>query len=172
MDAALDQLPDDPVLLKAMIVEERVARTQMAASVRAYEALVQALKVRIARLRRQKFGASSEKIEREIEQFELALEALEVKRAADDPSPDPQPRPPAPTPRATPRMRAHATMQMGRTLRPPGRRPAGAASRGSQGMRHANASCSTPARPAPNAAASCGCWGRTSRRSWSSLPPG
>jgi len=90
MDKRLDELPDDPVLLKAMIAEERAARLQMAASVRAYEALVQALKVRIARLRRQKFGASSEKIERQIEQLELALEALEVKRAAEDPRPDPE----------------------------------------------------------------------------------
>lgn len=46
--------------------------------------MVEALKLRIARLRRQKFGRSSEKIEREIEQLELALEALEVKQAADD----------------------------------------------------------------------------------------
>jgi len=88
MDVALDQLPDDPVLLKAMIVEERARRVQMAATVKAYEVLVQALKVRIARLRRQKFGRSSEKIEREIEQLELALEALEVKIAADDTSPE------------------------------------------------------------------------------------
>lgn len=92
MDTVPDQLPDDPVLLKAMIVEERSARVRMAASVKAYEALVQALKVRIARLRRQKFGVSSEKIGREIdgeiEQLELALETLEEKRAADDPGPD------------------------------------------------------------------------------------
>lgn len=91
MDTALDQLPDDPVLLKAMIAEERAARVRMAASVKAYEVLVQALKVRIARLRKQKFGASSEKIARdvdgEIEQLELALEALEEKRAADHPQP-------------------------------------------------------------------------------------
>ena len=45
---------------------------------RAYEALVQALRIRIARLKRQKFGPSSEKIEREIEQLQLALEDLEV----------------------------------------------------------------------------------------------
>jgi transposase len=88
MDAALDQLPDDPVLLKAIIAEQMALRVQMEASVKAYEALVQALKVRIARLRRQKFGPSSEKIEREIEQLELALEALEVKMAGDDTRPD------------------------------------------------------------------------------------
>lgn len=88
MDAALNQLPDDPAALKAIIAEERALRAQMSASVRAYEALVEALKLRIARLRRQKFGRSSEKIEREIAQLELALEALEVKIAADDTRPE------------------------------------------------------------------------------------
>ncbi len=108
MDVALDQLPDDPVLLKAMIAEERARRVEMAASVKAYEALVQALKVRIARLRKQKFGRSSEKIEREIEQLDLALEALEVKIAADDASPqldDDCANDPAPTTRPAPRRR-------------------------------------------------------------------
>ena len=54
----------------------------MAASVRAYQALVEALRIRIARLKRQRFGSSSEKIEREIEQLELALEDLKVEIAS------------------------------------------------------------------------------------------
>ena len=87
MDAALDQLPDDVAALKAIILAERAEAAQLATSVKAYEALVQAMKVRIAKLRRQKFGRSSEKIGREIEQLELALEALEVKVAADDTGP-------------------------------------------------------------------------------------
>ena len=87
MDAALDQLPDDVAALKAMILSERAEAAQLQASVKAYEGLVQALKIRIAKLRRQKFGRSSEKIGREIEQLELALEALEVKVAADDTGP-------------------------------------------------------------------------------------
>lgn len=84
MDAALDQLPDDVAALKALILSERAEAAQLQASVKAYEGLVQALKVRIAKLQRQKFGRSSEKITREIEQLELALEALEVKVTADD----------------------------------------------------------------------------------------
>lgn len=88
MDAALDQLPDDPAALKAIVAEERALRAQISASVRAYEALVEALKLRIVRLKRQKFGRSSEKIEREITQLELALEALEVKIAAEDTRPE------------------------------------------------------------------------------------
>lgn len=84
---SLEALPDDPAALKAMIVAERAAANRMAASMRAYEALIQALKIHIARLKKQKFGPSSEKIAREIEQLQLALEDLEVARPApDDPT--------------------------------------------------------------------------------------
>ena len=63
MDFALDQLPDDVDALKAIILSQRAEATRLEASVKAYEALVQSLKVRIAKLNRQKFGPSSEKIE-------------------------------------------------------------------------------------------------------------
>jgi transposase len=61
---ALDALPDDPQALKAIILAQHEQRVRMEASVRAYEALVQALKIRIARLQKQRFGASSEKSKR------------------------------------------------------------------------------------------------------------
>src|SRR5665213_2162000 len=73
-----DRLPEEPAALKAIIVAQREEMARMTAAARAYEVLVQALKIRIARLQRQKFGPSSEKIEREIEQLQLALEDLEV----------------------------------------------------------------------------------------------
>jgi hypothetical protein len=38
------------------------------------------LKLSIAKLRRMQFGRSSEKLDRQIEQLELPLEALQVKR--------------------------------------------------------------------------------------------
>ena len=60
----------------------------MAAANRAYEALVQALRITIARLKKQRFGPSSEKIERELAQLELALESLETTHAAADPTPE------------------------------------------------------------------------------------
>jgi hypothetical protein len=44
------RLPDDPAALKAIILAQREER--LTASARAYEALVQALKIRIARLQR------------------------------------------------------------------------------------------------------------------------
>nr|WP_234892113.1 transposase [Sinorhizobium meliloti] len=48
----------------------------MSATLRAHDQLIQDLRLRIARLRKQAFGKSSEKIEREIQQLELALEDL------------------------------------------------------------------------------------------------
>lgn len=75
-DAA--SLPNDPAVLKAMIAALQAENQKMSASLRAHDLLVQALRTRIAKLQKQKFGPSSEKIEREIEQLELALEDLQV----------------------------------------------------------------------------------------------
>jgi transposase len=82
-----DSLPDDPGALKAIILAQQGEIARLTATGKAFDALVQALKIRIAKLRKQKFGPSSEKIEREIEQLQLALEDLEVAAAAADPSP-------------------------------------------------------------------------------------
>ena len=82
MSQALADMPDDPAALKGIIAG-------LQATLRAHDLLVQALRVRIAKLKKQKFGASSEKIEREIEQLELALEDLMVAKAeADDTPPE------------------------------------------------------------------------------------
>ncbi len=78
--ASLD-LPDDPAVLKAMIAALRAENAQITATLRAHDQLIQTLRLRIARLKKQKFGSSSEKIEREIEQLELALEGLQVAAA-------------------------------------------------------------------------------------------
>lgn len=86
-----DALPSDPSELRAMIaaLEAENARMtveveRMTATLRAQELLVQALQARIAKLQRQRFGPSSEKIEREIAQLELALEDLQVALAEGD----------------------------------------------------------------------------------------
>ena len=108
MDPAPEALPDDPAALKAIIAAQRAEAQRLAASVRAYEALVQALRIRIARLKRQKFGPSSEKIGREVEQLQLALEDLEVAMAAAHEAPEPitpAASSGAPTERAAPRRR-------------------------------------------------------------------
>ena len=74
MSEDADILTDDPTLLKAMIVALQTENARMSATLQAHEQLVQALRLRIARLQKQAFGKSSEKIEREIAQLELALE--------------------------------------------------------------------------------------------------
>ncbi len=71
-------LPDDPIVLKTMIADLQAENAKISATLRAHDQLVQALRLRIAKLQKQAFGASSEKIEREIEQLELALEDLLV----------------------------------------------------------------------------------------------
>ena len=87
MSDAAAELSNDPAILKAMIAALQAENQKMTASLRAHDLLVQALRVRIAKLQRQKFGASSEKIEREIEQLELALEDLQVALAEADSTP-------------------------------------------------------------------------------------
>ncbi|MCC6919347.1 MAG: IS66 family transposase [Alphaproteobacteria bacterium] len=88
MRSEVDTLPEDTAALKAMVLGLQAEVAGMVAANRAYEALVQALKITIAKLKKQRFGASSEKIEREIEQLELALESLETARAAADTTPE------------------------------------------------------------------------------------
>lgn len=81
MSNMADHLPDDPALLKALIAALQAENAQMSATLRAHDHLIQSLRARIAKLRKQIFGQSSEKIEREIAQLELALEDLMVAAA-------------------------------------------------------------------------------------------
>lgn len=87
-------LPDDPAVLKAMItalqaVNARIGseNAKMVVTLRVHDQLVQALRLRIAKLQKLAFGKSSEKIEREIEQLELALEDLLLAVAEGDEAP-------------------------------------------------------------------------------------
>ena len=79
-----DVLPPDPVALRAEIAALQAENARLAAVLRAHDLLIEALQARIAKLQRQRFGPSSEKIEREIEQLELALEDLQVAAAEGD----------------------------------------------------------------------------------------
>ena len=69
-------LTDDPAVLKALIAALQAENAKISATLRAHDQLIQTLRLRIAKLKKQVFGQSSEKIEREIEQLELALEDL------------------------------------------------------------------------------------------------
>ena len=87
MSSTTGNLPDDPALLKAMIAALQAENAKISATLRAHDQLIQALRLRIAKLRKQAFGQSSEKIEREIEQLELALEDLMIAAAETDATP-------------------------------------------------------------------------------------
>ena len=66
-----DQLPDEPAALKQII-------TAMAQDAIAAQTEIAKLRFQLARYRRTEFGRSSEKMAREAEQLELAIEALET----------------------------------------------------------------------------------------------
>lgn len=76
MSNAPQNLPDDPAFLKAMIAALQAENAKMSATLQVHDQLIQSLRLRIAKLKKQVFGKSSEKIEREIQQLELALEDL------------------------------------------------------------------------------------------------
>jgi transposase len=71
MTGTAASLPEDPAALKALVL-------QLRSELRARDLLIESLRIRILRLRRQKHGASSEKIAREIEQLELVLEGVQI----------------------------------------------------------------------------------------------
>ena len=81
MATATHNLPDDPAFLKAMIAALQAENAKMSATLQAHDQLIQSLRLRIVKLKKQVFGKSSEKIEREIEQLELALEDLLIAAA-------------------------------------------------------------------------------------------
>ena len=74
MPISPEQLPDDPAALKAIIAA-------MARDATTAQAEIARLRFQLARYRRAEFGRSSERLERETEQLELAIEALEEDQA-------------------------------------------------------------------------------------------
>jgi transposase len=99
-------LPDDPAVLKAMITALQAENAKISATLRVHDQLVQALRLRIAKLQILAFGKSAEKIEREIEQLELAQEDLLVAVAEDDDAPiDEGPNEPIPEAAGAPALR-------------------------------------------------------------------
>jgi transposase len=70
-----DDLPETTEELRQLVLKQRVALAER-------DGIIERLKAQLAWLRRQQFGRSSEKIEREIEQLELQLEDLEETSSA------------------------------------------------------------------------------------------
>ena len=81
MPLASNQLPDDIAELKRLLVAKDAALTAARNSLIVTQLTIEKLKAPIAKFRRQRFGASSERIERALEQLELALEEAETAKA-------------------------------------------------------------------------------------------
>jgi transposase len=104
-----DQLPDDITELKQRLIAkdaELLARScELAAAKNGLivtQLTIEKLKAQIAKLRREKFGSSSERIERVISQLELALEEAETAKAEAEASAPQPPEPEASSPEAQP----------------------------------------------------------------------
>lgn len=91
MEAIVSPLPDDVEALKALLATatQRAdeAEAQLAnarAQESATEAVIAHLKLQIAKLKREQYGASAERTRRLLDQMELQLEDLEADAAEDD----------------------------------------------------------------------------------------
>ena len=78
MIPAAANLPDDVDALRAIIVTQAKELADQTLRLQARDTLIETLKAQLALLRRSRFGASSEKVDRAIEQLELALEEIEA----------------------------------------------------------------------------------------------
>ncbi len=78
MIEAVADLPDDVDSLRAMIVAQATKLGEANRLLHTRDTLIEKLKAQLALLRRARYGASSEKVDREIEQLELALEDIEA----------------------------------------------------------------------------------------------
>ena len=76
-------ISDDVTALRAALVAEQLARREAEARASGAEAMVAHLKLMIAKLRHEQFGASSERGRKLLDQLELQLEELEAGAAED-----------------------------------------------------------------------------------------
>ncbi len=78
MGQAVSDLPDDVESLRAIIAAQALELAEQTLRLHSRDTLIEKLKAQLTLLRRSRFGASSEKVERDIEQLELALEDIEA----------------------------------------------------------------------------------------------
>jgi transposase len=83
VSAPADAIPEDLETLKAAFLAERAARREAEARASGAEAMVAHLKLMIAKLKRERFGPSSEHRRRLLDQLELQLEELEATATED-----------------------------------------------------------------------------------------
>ena len=84
MISTTDPVPDDIPLLRAAPAAEQLARREAEARASGAEAMVAHLKLLIAQLKHDRFGASSERGRKLLDQLELQLEELEAAAAEDE----------------------------------------------------------------------------------------
>jgi transposase len=84
VDTTPDTLPDDVDALKAALLAERAARREFEARASGAEAMVAHLKLMIAKMKRDRFGASAERGRKLLDQLEMQLEELETAAAEND----------------------------------------------------------------------------------------
>jgi hypothetical protein len=80
---APDRMPDDIETLRTAPAAEQLARREAEARASGAEAMVAHLKLLIAKLKHERFGASSERGRKLLDQMELELEELEAAAAED-----------------------------------------------------------------------------------------
>jgi transposase len=81
MEASHSDLPDDVDALRAIIAAQAAQLMEQARKLQSRDTLIDKLKAQLAVLKRARFGSSSEKMDRAIEQLELALEDIEAAEA-------------------------------------------------------------------------------------------
>ncbi len=74
-------LPDDVDALRAIIAAQADQLAEQARKLQSRDTLIDKLKAQLAVLKRARFGSFSEKMDRAIEQLELALEDIEAAEA-------------------------------------------------------------------------------------------
>jgi len=79
-----DPIPSDTESLRAALVAEQQARREAEARASGAEAMVAHLKLLIAKMKRDRFGASAERGRRLLDQLEMQLEELETAAAEDE----------------------------------------------------------------------------------------
>src|SRR5688572_5943994 len=75
-----DKLPNDVESLKELLRAAHATVDSLNAKLRSRDVLIEQLKLQLVRLKRMKFGRSSEQLDAQIAQLEFSLEELEAKR--------------------------------------------------------------------------------------------
>ena len=81
MSSAVASLPGDIDALRAPCARQAEELARQSGQLQARDSLIDKLKEQLAVLRRARFGKSSERVERDIAQLELALEEIEAAEA-------------------------------------------------------------------------------------------